>query len=217
MADTLRQYQVRQGDTIESISHRIFGIAGRWKEIVELNRLDYPYIDTSGAIISEGKNVAVIGSRLVIALLPGDSIADSVFVDVERKRNIDDILFGIDIALTSDGDIAVDNGRADFALVAGGKNLQQAIWMRFMSYLGELSYHPEYGTGLHKLIGEKLNIISAAKAKIESSRTILSDPRVRSIKSLVVYSDGEPRLAVDTVIEAIGESSNVPLNIVLPR
>lgn len=136
---TLRQYQVKQGDTIEKIAQRVFGGASRWKEIVVLNRLDYPYIDTSGAEIPATKSVAIIGSRLLIALLPTDPIADKVFADVERQQDIYDLLFGIDIKLTPDGDIAVDDGHADFALVAGGRNLGQAIKMAFQARFG--GYH----------------------------------------------------------------------------
>jgi phage baseplate assembly protein W len=215
---SLRQYQVKQGDSVEFIAKLIFGSASRWKEIVELNRLDYPYIDTTpGASIPATKTIAILGSRLLIALLPGDSVVDDVFVDTERHKDIYEILFGSDIALTEDGDIAIDNSRSDFAIASGGKNLGQALLMKLKSFMGELVYHPNYGTTLHDLIGERLDIISASKANLEVRRTIYTDPRVGVIKELKVQSAGEPEIRVTTTISAIGAEGNTPLNLIIPK
>jgi hypothetical protein len=121
------------------------------------------------------------------------------------------------VALTENGDLAVEEGRGDFALVSGGKNLGQALKMKFLSIFGELVYHSTYGTKLRELLGERSNLITAAKANIEARRTILSDPRVSEIKSLSVSSNIEPVLAIQTVIAAIGDRGDVPLNIILPK
>ena len=215
---SLRQYQVKQGDSIELISRLVFGDAARWKEIVELNRLDYPYINTTfGAIIPTTKTVAIIGSRLLIALLPGDSIADGVFADIERNQDIYEILFGIDIAITKDGDIAVDGSRSDFSAISGGDNLGQALFMKLVSFKGELVYHPNYGTTLHELLGERMNIITTSKINLESRRVIYTDPRVGTIKELKVRGDGQLEVRVDAVVSAIGSEKTVPLNMILPK
>lgn len=219
MANTqiLRQYLVKQGDTIELVAKLVFGKASRWREVVELNRLDYPYIDTSGVQIPETKTVAIIGSRLLIAFLPGEPIVDGIFADISRGQDAYEILFGNDIELTVNGDLAVEDGRGDLALIRGSGNLGQALHMKCVSHKGELVYHPEYGTTLHELIGEQLEIITASKIKVETQRVMYTDPRIDLVKSLSVKSKGDVALHVEAVVSAIGADREVPLNLIIPK
>lgn len=202
---------VNGGDTIKTVTQRLLGRAERWKEIVLLNGLRQPYISVTG----DGITVLRPGDPILYPLNSSDT-ANSVGVakgtKVRNATYLDDRL-GIDIRLKSDAalgaivvkDFATKDG--DIDVITGIDNLSQAIDNKFQTEKGELKPHPEYGALFS--VGAKIRQTSLIQFNFDVRATVLSDSRIRSIKSLKTAATGN-QLTVNATLLVKGTDEALP-------
>lgn len=102
--------------------------------------------------------------------------------------------------------IRPESSAVDLESVTGVDNLQQALLLRFLTPVGEMTAlgHPDYGSRLHELIGEPNTRTNRDRAKLFALTALLAEPRVKEVRSLTVttrrtrpnHVDIEARLAV---------------------
>lgn len=107
----------------------------------------------------------------------------------------------------------------DLGLVAGRRNLVQALVVRLMTERGELAPlgQPEYGSRHHRLIGEPNTEGNRALLKIAILECLRQEPRVAGV-SRVQVTPGGPRDRGSVTIELTVTVANdpQPLNLVVP-
>ena len=112
---------------------------------------------------------------------------------------------------------SLDRG-IDLEVLIGQDNLEQALLLRFMTPVGELSVlgHPNYGSRLFELIGERNIEANRNKAKLFVLQALGDEPRVKEIlKVNVTQNRAVPTLMnIDIWLKPI--DSVKPLNLVFP-
>lgn len=170
------KYTVRYGDNLRMIAQVYLGDAERWADIALLNNLSYPFISDS---VMEG------------SASPGDEIHLPL---EEGVIETDDSSFGTDLSLSTDkvnlsygrgGDLGV-GADGDYSLISGMDCLKQDLTHRKMTPVGTVPYHPSYGSFLGNIIGSKKDENWRTKAVLETERTLLCDPRISEVSSILV-------------------------------
>lgn len=179
---------VRQGDTIEGFAARETGDASAWRKIVNINALSWPYITDDIALAGNG--VALSAATFLKVPSPKPAIASPV---------TDRSVFGTDLALVG-GQLQVANG--DLATITGAANLVQAVKNRLTVFLGELPYHPFYGSGLSRLIGKRGTAANNARAAAFVKSAIKTDPRIAAVTSAIATITGD-HIVVEASAEAV--------------
>src|SRR5215475_10253889 len=105
-----------------------------------------------------------------------------------RKRNRDP---GNDLSVARRG----LTDQIDLEPLSGVDNLIQALLLRFLTPVGELTAlgHPEYGSRLHELIGELNSETNRNRAKLFVLQALEAEPRVKKVLSVrVTQSRSDP-------------------------
>jgi len=135
--------------------------------------------------------------------------------------------FDVTVSDRSRVDLTVDGG-GDLATVTGRANLAQAIVNRLCTRRGELARlgHPEYGSRLHTLIGERNVTRARGLAEIYIRESLGAEPRIAQIVQIALAppsrDDQRSTLQVQIVVQPVtnGDASApggaAPLSIVLP-
>jgi phage gp46-like protein len=111
-----------------------------------------------------------------------------------------------------------ETGQIDFETLPGADNLKQALLLRFLTPMGEMSIlgHPTYGSRLYELIGE-LNIERTHnRAKMFVLQALADEPRVKQVLSVKVTQNRAVREQMDVDISLIPVDSDTALNLVFP-
>ena len=112
---------------------------------------------------------------------------------------------------------SLDRG-IDLEVLIGQDNLEQALLLRFMTPVGELSVlgHPNYGSRLFELIGERNIEANRNKAKLFVLQALGDEPRVKEVLTVnVTQNRAVPTLMnIDIWLKPI--DSDKPLNLVFP-
>jgi hypothetical protein len=192
-ANSVRTVPIGGNDTVQIIAARELGNPDRFKDIVILNNLKYPYIDAAG-----GSGVLRPGDQI---LIPSSQSSDSntgvrMNVEYEITKNLEHVekILGVDLRLSSENDLVFANF-GDYDLVAGIDNMAQAVALKIAYEKGSLKRHPEIGAGLQ--IGTKSRNLNDIREAL--SRSLESDPRMQSVP----------------FIEATQENNTIMLNMVL--
>lgn len=190
----MRNYTVHKvgiGDTIQSIG-LTYGVD--WTKIVELNGLEYPYVDDTIEANEYEKldSVAKVGSSLVI---PTTGIGIPEKANLSSKE-LEKYSFGsdLDIFLYRDQKVVnlEDTGRlsssdaSDVQLSEGLRNLHQQLTVKLGTQKGALLPHPEFGSDLVRYIGQKVTPELLTKIKLEVKECLLEDFRVESVGDITV-------------------------------
>lgn len=117
---------------------------------------------------------------------------------------------GVDLKLTSEGDLELNNLN-DFKLVSGGQNAGQAAILKLFIEPGGLLYHPQIGTNLQ--IGEKTT--NAFELQTQIIRSLSQDPRFENVSATVSIDGGT--IFVDLRITLSGSGVEVPLQFAVVR
>ncbi|RLA24865.1 MAG: hypothetical protein DRQ62_04170 [Gammaproteobacteria bacterium] len=165
---------IKGNDDIKRLAAREMGDVTKFRELIILNNLRYPYIDT---VASE--HVLAPGDIILIPLtsdprLSGLATIESKEYPITQSLTQVERQLGIDLQLTNDFDLAVTNVN-DFKLVGGHDNALQTLKIKFALEKGDLLFHPTLGTNLN--IGKKFTGSQVFDLKNDLLRTVLSDPR----------------------------------------
>ena len=106
----------------------------------------------------------------------------------------------------------------DLEMVNGVENLQQALLMRFLTPMGELTVlgHPEYGSRLFELIGEHNIETTHNRAKLYVLLALSQEPRIKQVTSVQVTASKEDRTRMDIKMTLVAIDEDTPLNLVFP-
>lgn len=127
--------------------------------------------------------------------------------------------YGIDLRLRLDGGAELDIGSGDLSVLSGVENLRQALTLRLLVQVGELTElsHPRYGSRVHELIGEPMDRLNLDLLRRYVKKALSQDPRVREVVSVTATPRRDVPGAVD--VEALvapkgeGEAEPLPLRV----
>ena len=107
-----------------------------------------------------------------------------------------------------------ETGQVDLETITGIENLKQALLLRFITHVGELSVlgHPDYGSQLFTLIGELNNDTNRNLAKLYTLEALAAEPRVKEVKSVDVTQDPNFHERVHIQVSLVPIDSDTPLN-----
>ena len=167
----------QRGDSLQVIAARELGDAARWIDLISYNHLVPPFITDDPGLAGNG--VILTGQQI---LVPAPTPVVSSTLDPDE-------VFLSDIKLDTNGSIMTEGG--DFAVVSGVANLKQALKNRIETEQGELIYHPEYGSGIRRIVGSvngpTAELLSAQYAKA----AVASDPRIDHVIDTSVSVRGD--------------------------
>lgn len=180
----LSVYELRQHDDIRRLAARLLGDQARWRELVRINRLEYPYLSNHPEDYP-GLRVLGPGDEL---LYPGEPIAE---VTATQQADAEAEAFGRDLRL-SDGYLVLQG--ANLAMISGLPNVRDAIDRRINTPLGGLPAHlSSYGHTAKQYLGlmgseEVLELVN-----LDLERAIAADSRVQSVSTSSVHRPGTLR------------------------
>jgi phage baseplate assembly protein W len=119
--------------------------------------------------------------------------------------------FGIDQRRIPNKDFALQ----DVGTVTGIDNLAQAIILRLLTPLGELSdlAHPEYGSRLHELIGRQNTATVRNLAKLHILASLQMEPRIEKVLDVKVEpaKGARDRINVSLSVKPAGDAPTVTI------
>lgn len=199
-----KKYVISQGDTIQSIVQGVLGDASKWYDIATYNGLVYPYINRLELPEYDVDNVAQVGDTL---LVPVPDNSDSYTIDedtltYQQRNNVTAVALGSDLNVTSyTGDIEgrgstnelvyLSASSGTLSRVEGYQNLTQALLLRLNTPQGSLILHPEYGSTLGTLLGQRNTEATVNKIVVNVEKTIRQDTRVSNVSVSAAYVDDE--------------------------
>ena len=174
--DVLR-YQVRLGDTPETIASTFYGAVDRWSEVVAFGGWLDARTLADGSPFRAG----------VVIELPNTG-----YGEVEARRSTSDDpreVFGVDLLLGEDGDLVLNGDGTDVLTVTGPENLEQALLLRIRTRQGESSYFSGYGLPVAPggaVSSEMFGLIGS-----HVREQFVKDPRVRRLENLALLIEGD--------------------------
>lgn len=186
-----KKHSIKAGETVQSIANKYLSDASQWMSLVEFNSLVYPYIvSTREAKMSNPDHLLTTGDSIVLPTANQESDLNFSTMTEYDQKNAYDMSMGMDIDLVIPDYDDIQNilvmhesdDHHDVATVSGISNLKNSIRRRLLTSYGSLLYHPDYGTHLLNMIGEKINDNLVEDVKVEILRTVKTDPRVSDVK-----------------------------------
>lgn len=181
--------EILQGDTLQSIAARELNDASQWALLATINGLSPPYI--TGDPTQASASVKLYGQSIII---PGATPQASATVDPNA-------VFGVDVALTN-GFMSAVGG--DLISVAGQPNLSQALAGRIITDKRELLFHLDYGCKVRQILGAANGQTAALLGAQFVKSSLLADPRVQSVESVIATINGDSTDIVATIIPVSG-------------
>jgi len=195
-------------DTIFTLALRLLGDAARWKELVILNNLKYPYVDVTG----DGKDILRPTDQI---LFPSNFTGgtSAVVQDINKDETPLTKRLGRDLKLQSiqelsgieTFDLSI-NTKGDLELIDGVENLKQAVRIKFSTEKGSLPTHPRFG--LSAPIGRKISIRSIIGFQVDTRTSLLQDSRISTVNGLNFSVDGNV-LFIKASLGVVGTDNSV--------
>lgn len=186
-----KKHSIKSGETVQSIANKYLSDTSLWMELVEFNSLVYPYIVKSRKDkMTNPDHLLTVGDSIILPVTNNSSdLSYSTMTDYDQK-NAYDMSMGMDIDLEIPDYDGIQNilvmhdsdDHHDVATVSGIDNLKNSIRRRLLTSYGSLLYHPDYGTHLLDMVGEKINDNLVEDVKVEILRTVKTDPRVSDVE-----------------------------------
>lgn len=106
----------------------------------------------------------------------------------------------------------------DLETLARSENLQQALLLRFLTEVGELTAlgHADYGSRLFELIGELNSETNRNRAKLFVLEALQAEPRVKQVQSVTVTRNPREPTQMDINVKLLPVDSDTLLNLVFP-
>ena len=145
------------------------------------------------------------------------SFADQFGADIRLLSNLqfqNNRDRGSDLLVTT----RAQTGRVDLQTIRDTDNLKQALLLRFLTPVGELTQlgHPDYGSRLSELIGELNNDANRNLAKMFVLQALALEPRVQQVLNVTVTQNSARRNQMDIAVSLKAITSQAPLNLVFP-
>lgn len=189
-----KHYVIQDTDkSIESIAFKIYKDMEKWRTLVNLNNLEYPYlVDSPQQKLNNPEHLVTHGDLL---LLPNDA---NVAEQADKNKIIEsntphyaphyyDTTLGMDLNLNVGTDVPLSDRvgilephGGDLKRVTGLENLKQSLILRILTRKGTLLMHPNYGSWLTDMLGKPMNNHMLQDVAWELQRTITSDTRVQA-------------------------------------
>jgi len=205
-----REHVIAKGENVQLIATKELQDTSRWQEIVELNDLRYPYIvKTNSEKTQDYQHLVTYGDVIKLPEINNLYNIDLNTLDNKGKEIVYDMSMGMDISLAVNNKAGLDDkiaylypsqDKTDLATATGIDNLKESIQRRLLTRKGSLMYHPDYGTTMLDMVGEKLNPTLIDDLKIEIVRTIKTDKRVDKCEILEIsVPDGKTFLCAVSI------------------
>jgi len=138
-------------------------------------------------------------------------------LDSQNDRDRAHDLFILETPLQSGGEVEAVLP-VDLETLQGLNNLKQALLLRFLTPVGEMTAlgHPDYGCRLYELIGQLNNDTNRNRAKMFVLQALAAEPRVKSVLSVEVKQNPTEPTQMDMAITLIPLDSDTILNLVFP-
>jgi hypothetical protein len=207
--NSVRTVTILADDTIQTIAARELGNVDLFKDIIVLNNLKPPYISSTPSlgVLSPGRSILIPQATPIISngvLTNKEYNITAQMAEVEKT-------YGVDIRVDDDGDFVISNTK-DVDLVAGVKNLGQAIAVRIYLEKGGLKRHLAVGTNLR--IGSKAGAQDLRIIRDEIVTSLSSDSRIESIPFIEVIQEGNTTF-INMVIKPKQSEQPIPIPIKL--
>lgn len=131
--------------------------------------------------------------------------------DLERQNSRDR---GSDLSTVE----RAETRQVDLETLSDAGNLKQALLLRFLTPVGELALlgHPDYGSRLFELLGERNIETNRNRAKLYVLQALAAEPRVKEVRSVRVTQNRADRTRIDIDVSLLPIDSDTPLNLVFP-
>lgn len=167
--------EITQADDIRRLADRLLGDQHRWRELVLLNNLTHPYIDTSITDEQSPPGVLGLGGTIYYPGVRTDSPADT---GGAPPAELEAEAYGRDVQLTKDGYLILSSGTVN--ITTGLPNLVDALRRRLNTPRGGLPAHlREYGHNVYQYIGASPAGGTLTYINHEFEKCILEDSRVQ--------------------------------------
>lgn len=192
-------YQVRQGDTLESIAAIITGDSSNWVDIARYNDIDI------GIVGSETPLNLWLGTTVNVPVTPGISnlkrdpaVWDAAVGVRALGRN-----FGMQLATRTRSDGFVDIDVLDYT-----NTLLEGLSARLDTQLGAVPDNLSFGSYLPILFGHSFGDMNDQMLSVHIEATLLADPRVEEVLNLQVTRDQDAITAYFQVRAINGITTN---------
>jgi len=193
----VKEIPIRPGDTLPSLSQRVFGDGLRWRELVELNNLRPPYLVSSMDPLARIPGAALWGDWIKV---PSYGTNASAVTGEEA--------LGCDVRMTN-GELVTVNG--DLDVILGGYNFGQALRHRVRVPYGTFMPHPTYGCEIYSVLGVGNSAVIMVLGAGFVRRAMLRDPRSATVQ-VGAQASGDI-LTINASAMAVGEERVNDLNI----
>lgn len=210
-AQNYRLAKVLQNDSIQTIATRELGTAARFRELIILNQLKSPFIDT---VKSNG--VLVPGDDIMIPIEGANDDSSIILQNKAYQENsgltFSELQLGTDLSLDKNFDLEINNLN-DFKLKNGHNNAAQAVKIKIALEKNSLKYHPELG--LNVKVGEKYSENLLSELQEDLKNTILSDPRFEDAQFNITVTNST--IVIEGVVKEKVFQLNTPINIAIKK
>jgi hypothetical protein len=179
------------GDTPQIIAEREMGDVSQWIKLVSSNNLHYPYIvDTDEEKSVDPNHLVTLGDTIIIPIEKTLADVDTNRLSKHDKKELVDIVLGSDLQLdlyqhkedihgTDDGILELTgNGKGDIKLAKGLENIKQMLLLRLLTPKGSLPLHPDYGSDIQEIIGNKNTVETANMLNTTIENCLDADSRI---------------------------------------
>lgn len=173
-------YTLALGEDLQRLAVRLLGDRSRWRELAELNGLEYPYIANDPTPYrSHGLKVLGPGDKLYY---PGSTSAPPYNPDQAEMQT-----YGEDLLLAGHWPCGgyLQFAESELQMTSGLPNLADALERRLNTPLGGLPAHPfSYGQAFKDYLGGAGDATMLEYVRLEAGRTIAQDTRVAAVPVL---------------------------------
>lgn len=109
-------------------------------------------------------------------------------------------------------------GKVDLETLSEADNLKQALLLRFLTPVGEMTVlgHPGYGSRLFELLGEPITQSTLNRAKLFTLLALQAEPRVKDVISVNVKYNRKEQTTIKIEVSLKAIDSDSILNFVFP-
>jgi phage baseplate assembly protein W len=178
---------LRQGESLMDLAARALSNFELWYSIAEVNGLVPPFVSPYPA-----PGLASPGQQLLMPTTTATVLNGSAPNYLVNYLGVD-LFYG-----PLNADMLAWTG--DFHLTSGYRNLSFSLGRRLQTTLGELIFHPEFGSRLPPQIGSVSSANETSLIAAFATSALLTDPRVNKIVSISATAGENYLIAVDATV-----------------